>query len=192
MTKTDLWQRGIILWRWIQELLVNVFSPYGLFFFFLRTTGWGFGKANKWLKQACRIPEPSKHFLDSAVLMYFLFLVLFFSNEISFLVPSLSKNYDFSMASAFNRSPFLKIISKAFFSDRQTVLFLIPLTWRRRSEDPREWRVKNLFISGCRVGHSILFFAPVLVHKYLCRRMFAVLWWREAVQKEVVLALWLR
>lgn len=88
-------------------------------------------------------------------------------------------------------SPFLKIISKAFFSDRQTVLFLIPLTWRRRSEDPREWRVKNLFISGCRVGHSILFFAPVLVHKYLCRRMFAVLWWREAGPKEVVLALWL-
>lgn len=69
---------------------------------------------------------------------------------------------------------FLKIISKAFFTNRQTIL--IPLTWRRRTEDPREWSIKNLFISGFRVGHSILFFAPVLVHKYLLMMMFAVLW----------------
>ena len=85
--------------------------------------------------------------------------------------------------------PFLKIVSKAFFTDRQMILFLIPLAWRR-TEDPREWRVKNLFISGFGVGHSILFFAPVLVHKYLLMRMFTVLWWREAGSKEVVLALW--
>lgn len=49
------WQRWIILWKWIQELLVNVFSPYGLFFFFSqRTAGWFL--ANDCT--ACRIPEP--------------------------------------------------------------------------------------------------------------------------------------
>lgn len=73
------WQRRIILWRWIQELLVNVFSPYGLcfLFFFFKEPLCGF-LARQMTATACRIPEPSKHFLDSAILMYFLFLIPFF------------------------------------------------------------------------------------------------------------------
>lgn len=73
------WQRRIILWRWIQELLVNVFSPYGLcFFFFFFKEPLGRFLARQMTATVCRIPEPSKHFLDSAILMYFLFLVPFF------------------------------------------------------------------------------------------------------------------
>lgn len=63
------WQRWIILWRWIQELLVNVFSPYGLFFSSQRTAGWVFGK---WLQQPVGFQSPSKLFLDSAILMFFI------------------------------------------------------------------------------------------------------------------------
>lgn len=48
-----------------------------------------------------------------------------------------------------------------------------------------------MFISGFRVGHSILFFAAVLVHKYILTGMYIVWWWREAGPKEVFLALWM-
>lgn len=65
-------------------------------------------------------------------------------------------------------------MSKAFLTDRKTILFLIPLAWRRRTEDLRELIVKKLFISAFRVGHSILFSAAILVHKYLLTGMYTV------------------
>ena len=145
--------------------------------------------ARQMTETACRIPEPSKHFLDSAKLMYLYFWFFFFSlMRYLFWFHLWAKNMIYQCPLLLI-PPFLKIVSKAFFTDRQMILFLIPLAWRR-TEDPREWRVKNLFISGFGVGDSILFFAPVLVHKYLLMRMFTVLWWREAGSKEVVLALW--
>lgn len=48
------WQRWIILWRWIQELLVSAFGPRGLFF--QKELLGGF-LARQTTATACRIPE---------------------------------------------------------------------------------------------------------------------------------------
>lgn len=94
------WQRWIILWRWIQELLVSAFCPYGLFF--QKELLGGF-LARQTTATACRIPESfqalSRFYYIGASLPlpapFLKFLVLFFSNEMSFLVPCLNKECDF-------------------------------------------------------------------------------------------------
>lgn len=90
------WQRWIILWRWIQELLVSAFGPRGLFF--QKELLGGF-LARQTTATACQIPESfqalSRFCYIGAPPPFFLFLLLFFSNEMSFLVPCLNKECDF-------------------------------------------------------------------------------------------------
>ena len=86
--------------------------PMGFFFFFFpRELLGGFWQMTA---QPVGFQSLLKLFLDSAILMFFFqkFLVLFFSNGMSFLDPPLGKECDFSFASAFNSFLALKLCLK--------------------------------------------------------------------------------
>lgn len=86
------------------RIISQCFQFLWAFFFFFKEMLGGF-LARQMAATACRIPEPSKLFLDSAILIFFFNIwFFFFSNGMSFLVPPLDKEYDFSVASAFNSS----------------------------------------------------------------------------------------
>lgn len=118
------WQRWIILWRWIQELLVSAFGPRGLFF--QKELLGGF-LARQTTATACQIPESfqalSRFCYIGAPPPFFYSCFSFSLMRCLFWFPVWIKNVIFfSLASGFNSSLFLEIMSYAFLTDRQPTL----------------------------------------------------------------------
>lgn len=106
------WQRWIIRWGWIQELLVNVFGPCGhlslslsLFQDIIKNYWVGFWPGKR-LQQIVEFQSPSKLFPDSSVLI----ILIFSFSGMYLLVSPVDIGYDFWFSSG-NLLPLLEKFS---------------------------------------------------------------------------------